>query len=244
MAAFNMAECRQNLPILLEWLLSQIEIDAEETDIEEAEKPEKWLWLGLRAGTSLRLYNRSAEFEDWNIENEVSNFLNVNAAFQASLHVLPWLDVQAEVNFTTDSAPYTEKVTITKFPFNSQSLMFPLLARFNFRSNDFSVGALAGAYFFMPLGQMTNNQMGGAFAYKMDLPIGYMLGFNIGMKAGPGYLFLDARWAADLGTLKRASEGNGSESYFRSGAELYKRSMVMLNLGYEIGFFNKKPKEQ
>jgi hypothetical protein len=234
MTAFDRVDCEANLPILLNWLLSWIDREGErENAVAAPPEPEKWLWLGLRGGSSLRFYTRPDRLPF--IENDVSSFLNLNAAAQVSLHLFPWLDLQAEVNFTTDYAPYIlDDETKTKTePFTSQSLMFPLLARFNLRKGNFMAGLLGGPYFFVPLGQMENDYYGGSFDYKMDLPIGYTAGFNIGMKVGPGYLFLDTRWAADLGALKRASDE----------ANLYQRSMVTLNIGYEMGFFTKKPKE-
>ncbi|GHV93371.1 hypothetical protein AGMMS50268_38740 [Spirochaetia bacterium] len=210
-------------------------VDAEQT-VEAAPpppEPEKWLWVGARGGMSFRFYNRTEAIPFY--EEGILYFLNLNGAFQASVHLLPWLDVQAELDFTSDDAPFTVTggTEDKTDPFISQSLTFPLLARFNLRKGYLMAGALLGPYVFVPLGQMKNKTMGGSFDYKMDVPLGYIAGINIGMKLGPGYLFLDTRWAADFGTLQRASDG----------ANLYQRSGVTLSIGYEMGFFDKKPKK-
>jgi hypothetical protein len=192
------------------------------------EGEEKWLWVGARGGMSFRFYDRP----DGNlfVEEGVIYFLNVNAALQVSGHLFPWLDVQAEAIYTTDNAPFTLYAAggTKTFPFYSQSFMFPLLLRLGMRNDSLAAGILGGAYFFLPLGQMRNDAMGGSFDYESELPVGYTVGFNIGMRLGPGYLFFDTRWAADLGAL-----------YSASGDDLYKRSMVTLNIGYEFGFINK-----
>ncbi|GHV70802.1 hypothetical protein AGMMS49928_19990 [Spirochaetia bacterium] len=246
MACQELEDGREYITLMVKWILSRIVQD--ETPPEKDSKPppkltdtigavepvepdpEKWLWLGLRVGSSLRFYDRPDRLSFK--ENSISSyFLNLNTALQASVHLLPWLAVQAEVDFTTDNAPFTpDTASATKTnPFYSRSLMFPLLVRLNIHKGSMIAGLLAGPYFFLPLGRMRNDALGGSFDYKMDLPIGYTAGFNIGVKLGLGYLFLDIRWAEDLGTLQRVSDGVG----------LYKRSGVTFSIGFEMSFFDK-----
>jgi hypothetical protein len=227
--------CEQSLPSLLGWILTWIKPEdaaaqAAAAAPPAAPEPEHWLRLGLRAGSSLRLYSRetAAPF----IDSQVMHFYNLNAAFHAAVHLLPWFDVQAEVNWTTDYAPYSADKGgyFETEAFNSMSLMLPLLARFSARKGLFSASLLAGIYGIVPLGKMSNTALGGDFDYRASLPLGYTAGVNMGVKLGPGRVFLDIRWAADLGPMVRSD-----------GEEIYRRSMVTFNIGYEWGMITKKP---
>ncbi|GHV95553.1 hypothetical protein AGMMS50293_18730 [Spirochaetia bacterium] len=243
MIAADRAACELSLPSLLGWILSWVGKEspaAAETPPEPASEPatEKWLYLGLRAGSSLRFYDRQTA--DPFLESQVMHFFNINVALQVSVHLLSFLDIQTEVNFTTDYAPFivasaqTPNIVVDTADFDSCSLMVPLLFRFNLRKENLMASFLGGIYYIVPLGQMKNDYLGGSFDYKSGLPLGYTAGFNIGMKLGPGFIFLDTRWAADIGAMQSTS-----------GEDLYQRSMVTFNIGYEIGLFTrhkKKPK--
>jgi hypothetical protein len=239
LSARDQSECETNLPPLLTWLFSWIKKNdgsAAQAAQSPASEPEKWLYLGLRAGSSLRFFAR----EDASpfLEDQRMHFFNFNAALQASVHLLSFLDVQTEIILTNEYAPFTYKdknSAVDTTPFTALSMMIPVLARFNMRKGPLVAGVVGGLYFALPLGQMNNDapdpDYGGSYDFKLDLPVGYMAGVNVGMKLGPGWLFLDVRWAADLGETQ--SDG---------GAPLYRRSMVMINIGYEMGFFTKKNK--
>jgi hypothetical protein len=197
--------------------------------------PQHWLYLGLRAGTSLRVYKRSTA-EPF-IEKDVHHYYNINAALQLTWQMVSFMGIQAEGIFSNDYAPYEiyetnaahSVLTLRSEPFTAYSLMFPLTLKCTLRKEPLLAAALGGVYLAVPLGNMQNGVYGGSFPYSFTVPVGYTVGINLGMKAGPGYLFLDLRWAQDLGeTIKTES----MES-------LYRRSMVILALGYEIGLFRR-----
>jgi hypothetical protein len=248
MTARDGAECQQNLPPLLLWIFSwlkepeapelqpQPQIVTEETPAPAEtpdSEPEKWLYLGLRGGSSLRFYNR--EEADPFLESQALHFYNVNAAFSVAIHLFRYLDLQVEANYSTDEAPFTYTIEdsddLNTAPFISQYMTFPLLVKSTYREGSFMAGAFGGLYYLLPLGQMKNDFLDGEFDYKADIPLGYTLGINFGIKAGPGNIFIDLRWAADIGKLVK-----------ENGDPLYQRSMVSLNIGYEFGLISKKKK--
>ncbi|MDR2435394.1 MAG: PorT family protein [Treponema sp.] len=245
-------EFEMYLPSLLEWLFSWLEQPREmagewyeysdplaQSESGSSLPEEKWLYLGLRVGPSVRLYSRDTA-EPF-AENNIYSFLNITAGVQATFQFLPFLAVQAEFLFTNDYAPYsavnpvintntnTGTMRAGPDPFSSYSLMFPLALRYTYRQGRLFAGALAGIYFSLPLGDMENKTFGGNFGYSMNPPLGYTVGINVGTKLGPGSLFLDLRWAADIGETQK-----------NSGEDIYKRSMVTIAIGYELGFFTKK----
>ncbi|GHU14297.1 hypothetical protein FACS1894161_4900 [Spirochaetia bacterium] len=233
LAAGDRQQCETVLPSLLEWMLSWTAKPGKET-LAAAVPEENWLYLGLRLGPSLRIYSRPEEAPI--LEKEVTHYFNISAAFQAAFEFLPFLGVQAELVFTTDYAPFSAYNNVSQEfktdPMSSASLMFPLLLKYTFRKNSLFASALGGLYFTLPLGEMENDIFGGNFEYSVDPPVGYTLGIDLGMKMGPGFLFLDLRWAADLGTTVIKD----------TGQTLYKRSMVSLCVGYQLGFFAKNRK--
>ncbi|MDR2551592.1 MAG: hypothetical protein LBD31_00275 [Treponema sp.] len=250
LTARDRSECGQYLPSLLEWLFSWIprpapadgaeEAGAENSGDTEVQAPprllpaaeEKRLYLGLRAGTSLRFYSRDRA--DPFIQDKVHDYYNISAAFQAAWQFSSFFALQGEAIWTTDYASFSYSTsgvgsfTVNTDPIRSSSIMFPLLLKGVFRRDSSFVSIFGGAFFILPLGEMSSTRMG-KFAYTLTLPLGYTLGAGMGVKAGPGFIFFDLRWAADLGgTVTRAGE------------LVYKRSMVSLSAGYELGFFSRR----
>lgn len=256
LVAGNGEECAEYLPGLLQWLFAWLDktAAADEEPVAGAEEPveeeggevkeeenaplllsaEKWLYLGVRAGSSLRFYTRPQINHFY--ERGTFDYYNISAALQVSVQIIRLLAVQAELIWTTDYASFNTisqlpPLSVSAAPFKSQSLMLPVSAKFTYRKDSLMTALFAGAYFILPLGQMENTAMGGNFAYGLTMPLGYTAGLNIGMKAGPGHLFLDIRWAADLADTMKPD-----------GTIIYKRSMISLSVGYEFGLINKKKK--
>jgi hypothetical protein len=243
LVALDKDQFQGTLPSMLEWLFSWIgdPAQAAESGGPAAGSPgagtrvdDKWLYLGLRAGPAFGFYAR-AEGTPFT-EQAVTNFGNLNAAFQASVQLLSFLSVQTEVVFATDFAPFRwldktdpTQISLRGNALSSYSLMIPLLLKYTYRQPRYYGAAFAGLYAAMPLGEMETKS--GNFKYSLDTPAGYVLGIGTGMRAGPGFLFLDIRWSADLG-----------QTCDNKGDPLYKRSMVSIGIGYELGLINKKPK--
>jgi hypothetical protein len=207
----------------------------------EPEFSTQWLYLGLRAGPSLRFYTPTGDIPYTGGDTFAPS---MDAAFQANFQFLSFLSLQGEVVFTWDSASRWAYNLVTTegnekeidrytWNYNSLSLQFPLTARLNFYPGRFRVSPFLGTYFLLPLGDLTvkSSQGGGeeSGAYGYSLPLGLLGGLNGALKVGPGWIFADLRYAADLGELE--PEG---------GERQYRRSMVSFTMGYELGFFTRK----
>jgi hypothetical protein len=238
-------ECERFLPPSLEWLLSHLPeppwkpaaapVPATEASRLRLPVPEYYrLNLGIKIGSAFRFYSRPPDTVF--LEDDVAYFFNIAAGIQCAWYFLPFLGVQMEAEFTSDHAPFktvnknkTDSLSAYNTPFTAYSLSFPLLLKYSFRRNTFTISALAGGYLFVPLGDMRNEAIvpgsGGLFSYGMEPPLGYIAGIDLGTKVGPGNLFLDLRWAQDLGMLRATS-----------GETAYTRSMFSIAIGYELGF--------
>ena len=199
-----------------------------------------WLYAGLRAGSSMRIYTRAtaAPF----LESETNHWENVNFAIYASYNFWFFLDIQAEVMISNEFAPFQSFIfdhnqgmaTLRGAPFTGWSMMVPVMLKASFRREPVFASVLGGVYLNIPLGDMQNEAMGGSFPYVFEFPLGYTVGVSVGTKAGPGRIMLDFRWAQDLSPAIKAS----------SGEPLFTRSMMIFAISYEFPFFRKKTPEE
>jgi TolB-like protein len=187
-----------------------------------------WLFVGARGGASMRLYTLSAD-----VKGDVEpNSIAIEAGAQVGLQITNFLAFQVEALFTTDKLSYSGE-GFKEASFQYSSLMFPALLKLTFRPATFLVAAFGGVYITMPLGDMQfESDVDESAAYTPSVPLGYLGGVNIGIKLGPGVLFLDARYAAELGGTS-INDGKGDLNVFSRG-------MISLSLGYELGLINKK----
>jgi hypothetical protein len=206
-----------------------------ETEISDYHK--HWLYLGARVGPSLRIYTPS---DDTPYTGGDAYGFALDTAFQASVQIFPFLSVQGEVIFTWDRASHWdyartssgERERYTR-DYTSFSLMFPLMAKLNFYPGKFRISPFLGLYFLAPLGniQITNslNNEKQSSSYLVSPPVGLLGGLSGAMKLGPGMIFADLRYTADLGEPDPGGDIN-----------TYLRSMGSLTFGYEWAFFAKK----
>ena len=202
--------------------------------------PQYWLYAGLRAGSSLRIYSRATA--DPFLEPDASNWENVNFSIYASFNFWAFLDLQTEVILSNDFAPFRAtmidqnkgQVSIRGTPFIGWSLMVPVMLKASWRGGPVFASALGGVYLNLPLGDMQNDQLGGSFPYAYNVPLGFTVGASVGTKVGPGRIMLDFRWAQDLGPAVKTANGD----------PLFTRSMVLFGISYELPFFRKKTPEE
>jgi hypothetical protein len=195
---------------------------------------DQWLRLGLRAGPSLRIYTPS---RDTRYTGGDTHAAALDLAFQANLRVLPFLSVQAEAVFTWDNASLwayqSGTVRYTK-DYTAFSLQLPLLLRFDLYPGKFKLSPFAGLYFVTPLGRLkTSNSLNNethSLSYRISPPLGFVGGLGGALKMGPGAIIADLRYAADFGNIK-ADDGSTEE---------FRRSMISLTIGYELGFLARK----
>jgi hypothetical protein len=196
---------------------------------------DRWLYLGLRIGPSVRIYTPE---EDIPYTGGDTAAFSMDMALQASLLALPYLSIQAEVVWSWDDlslreytpGPNPGTYVNSSREFTSFSFRFPLLLRLNFYPGMFRVSPFFGFYCIAPLGKLTvdDDQGRRKESWKTSPPVGLTGGISVGRKTGPGILFADLRWDIDLGELELG------------GDRVYRRSMISLSLGYEFGFFSKK----
>jgi hypothetical protein len=195
---------------------------------------DRWLRLGLRAGPSLRFYTPS---RDTRYTGGDTRAAALDLAFQASLRVLSFLSVQAEAVFTWDNASlwaYEPGVVRYTKDYTAFSLQFPVLVKFDFYPGKFNLSPFLGLYYLAPLGRLeVSNSLDNetsSLSYRASPPLGFLGGLSGSMKLGPGAVIADLRYGADFGGIK-AKDGSTEE---------FRRSMISLTLGYELGFFTRK----
>jgi hypothetical protein len=274
LVAEDMEEALGYMPALVSWVFSRIpeervtvverSTEAERTaEVEQSTEAEigtdpdgqedgdlndplnRRLYLGLRAGGSLRFYTLPKLVKNYS-SNSTQGF-TYEIGFKAEFRFLSFMSVQLEAIFTRDSAPFRapifqmldDEIRYIYYTdtYNSLSMMFPLTVKFPLQFKPFIISPFGGVYLALPLGQMTiessdlgPNAMGGSFEYGLTTALGFTLGADFGIRMGPGILFLDLRYSGDLGTTVIQVD---------SGRE-YKRGMLSFSIGYELAWINKK----
>jgi TolB-like protein len=187
----------------------------------------KWLYFGTRGGASLRFYTLSGD-----IKGDVEpNSITYEAGVHLGLQITRFLAVQVEALYTADKVSYSGEGYEASF--ESQSLVFPALVKLTFRPGNFLFAVFGGGYYSLPLDKLkASSDVDEAASFDMSIPIGVVGGLNLGLKMGPGALFLDARYGMEL--------GNTSIKDDKGNLAIYSRTMASVTLGYEIGIITRK----
>jgi hypothetical protein len=226
----------QSVPGLVEWLFSHISIVPVESE-PPAEKgwEEKLITAGVRSGVSQRWYTESEKIAPG------AHALNFEGGLFVSVFLNSLLSFQAEMDFTFDNlvyrgiddtggaGEYTPVYANEKF--TAYSLMFPLLAKVNFRPGNFRLAPFAGIYAFLPLGKAPYRKNPGeedSFSWSAAAPLGYTVGLEAATKFGPGLIIGDIRYAGDFGTITIHNDEDIA----------YRRGGVSFTLGYAFGFID------
>ena len=203
--AFNRNDFGVNLPGIVVNLFRWVSVDRPSRTVIDP----KWVYIGMRGGGNLRINSPPSSWE-----SDERYMYNYYEGFNAGMHIyfelLPFMGIQLEGIITQDYQP-----------FDALSLQAPALLRCSFRAGGLAISPLGGIYFNFPLDDNVT--------YEPANLMGYTVGFSFGSKAGAGILYLDLRWASDLGDTIEFATGEG-----------YRRNMVSISIGYEIGLFNKK----
>ncbi|MDR1353053.1 MAG: outer membrane beta-barrel protein [Treponema sp.] len=197
----------------------------------------RWLFLGVRAGPSLRIYTPS---DDTAFTGGDTYSASLEAGIQASLQIVSFFSIQAEAVFTWDNASKWQYSYINSDldrytrTFTGFSLQFPLMAKLNFYPGKFRVSPFFGGYFILPLGKIKTDSPQddeeSSFSYSFSPPLGLLGGISVGFPLGPGMIFADIRYSADLAEPELKDSG---------GIDTYRRHGAALSFGYEFGFFKK-----
>ena len=183
------------------------------------------LALGLRAGVSPHFFTLSDEISG-SADNPSASF---EPAFHAAFFLTRRFALQTELALSRDKLAYSgdDGSIAYNASFESFSLQIPLLARFTFNPGIFSISGFAGICFNIPLGKMKHSSsLYDESSYRFSPPPGYTAGTSLGVRAGPGFLFLDIRFN---GSFAKTSI---HDSY--GTMALYARNALSFSLGYEF----------
>jgi hypothetical protein len=118
-----------------------------------------------------------------------------------------------------------------------RSLLIPIVAKATIRPEaaPVSIEPFAGIYFSMGGKKIDMEEKEDYYTYKpiklnfSPAVMGFIGGLDFGVKAGPGWVFLDTRIAADFGSYYEGKKR-------KSANEAFHRSKMMFGVGYKIGF--------
>ncbi|MDR1587432.1 MAG: PorT family protein [Treponema sp.] len=233
----NIDEGLESLPGLVEWLFSHIVTVVAEKEPEKVWK-DSLITLGVRSGISGRWYTAPDESASG------ADALVYEGGFSVSALLHPLFSIQGEMNFTFDNLVYrgvsdTEEgrgynPVLANEKYTSYSLMFPIIAKVNFRLGNFRLAPFAGIYAFVPLGEasyrINPQEESDSFSQSVSAPFGYTLGLEAARPCGPGMVLADIRYAGDFGAV----------TIHDSTDITYGRRILSVTLGYAFGFITLK----
>jgi len=175
----------------------------------------KWLFAGAGVFWSPRLYTS---------ESTSMHIGSFGGGIFAEYHFLDFLSVGLGFDLASDSisvAPNDDG------NYSNVLLEIPILVQFVFKPEDyFILQPYTGFHFNIPFSKAT-----------VPPAISWLLGFQYGVKAGPGVFYIDPRLSLDLG-----ESGIDPDSAFKDIS--FQRFIIHLGVGYKHGFFTKREDRQ
>jgi hypothetical protein len=170
-----------------------------------------WLYFGLAVFWTPRVYIGSDS------GNNSTYYGYVRGAFSTELQLLKFMSFETGAELaadwvTTDSRPDGYQNTLIEIPFMLKFVIKP--------GAYFMLEPYAGAQYNLPIYDYTKPPM-----------FSWLAGIQYGVKAGPGALFVDARFAMDIGE-SAVEDIPGKYMTFQ-------RYIIHLGLGYKFGFFRR-----
>lgn len=109
------------------------------------------------------------------------------------------------------------------------SMEIPAIVKFSVITNPVELAIFAGAYASFPMSQVTvENPYGAASVNPSGYALGALAGFEVGVPAGPGRVFVDARYMKDFDSLY--VEDDFGEGIIKQG--VLDRATANVSLGY------------
>jgi hypothetical protein len=171
----------------------------------------KWLYFGAAAFWTPRVY--AAE------TSTSTQFVNFGGGVYAEFQFLDFLSFEAGLEFTSDLiSVYANTVDVYH-----RGLLFevPLILKAALKpGGSFMLEPYGGVQFNVPL-------------EKAIVPplLSWLAGFQYGIKAGPGVVFVDPRFTMDIGKSKMGPDIDGLS---------FQRYVLHLGIGYKFGVWNRK----
>jgi hypothetical protein len=201
----------------------------------------KWLYMGLDAGLSFRLYNSTQESDahiftagttfnaGLRMEVQFAHFMVKTTYFSFSFET--GVDITQEKLNWRDYSPTGDHIIpldITGEGSSGLNLSFPGLLKFNYKPGIFATSLYGGAYVILPLDDS-----------KYVPPMGISAGLNAGVKLGPGILYIDFQYGHDLGAKEFHYSADVGITKGLERNIVYKRQMFTLAVGYKFGFLDR-----
>jgi hypothetical protein len=252
----NLDDALELMPLLVQTLLDNIPIIVPP---EEDFWRDRWLHLALRGGVAPRLYYS----EDSPGHTPISICITVVTGLSVGVPVWKYLTIQAEINFTMDNVSAKDYLLVQRNPgdpgyaefgpigwstqtigFTTFNLSFPLIFKTHILHGTLMVSPFIGAALTATINPVMNNYKkesdGDVLAeeklnYSMEIPVGLIAGVYLGMKLGPGALFMDMRFNTDIGRITVEPPSNPQDV-----GVSFRRFGITFALGYEFGFLPKK----
>jgi len=209
-------DAMQEFSVLVTTLLYTIPVDAvSEKAVKNDDWRNDWLYLGLAATWTPRIYKGSTDSGSFYGGDP-------HFAFSVECHFLDFMSLETGFELAADSllsgnARYSN--TMIEIPFMLKFVVKP--------GSYFILAPYAGAYFNIPVFDTT---------YTTHPPMfSWLVGFQSGVKAGPGVLFFDARFAMDIGKSTAKAPPNAV-------VPGYQRYIGHIGLGYKFGIFQRNIK--
>jgi len=171
----------------------------------------KWLFAGASAFWTPRVYTT---------ESASIHIGSFGGGVFAEYHFLDFLSVGIGLELASDLINVTPK---DDGNYSNVLLEIPVFVKFVFKPGDyFLLEPYTGFHFNIPFGKAT-----------LPPVISWLIGFQYGVRAGSGVLFIDPRFSID--TEKSGMDPN---SAFKDIS--FQRYIIHLGIGYKLGFFPKR----
>jgi len=172
---------------------------------------DKILFAGVGAFWTPRVYTS---------ESSSAHLVNFGAGVFAEYHFLNFLSVEAGFEIANDMFKVTSSGSEN---YTNILLEIPVLVKYVFKPGDiFVLEPYVGAHFNIPFGKATVPPIISALA-----------GFQYGVKAGPGVVFVDPRFSMDIGESAISQESDFKDISFQ-------RYIIHIGVGYKIGFLTRR----
>jgi hypothetical protein len=192
-------------------------------------------YAGLRGGVSLigRSFQEAPQYSAGR-----SAGISLGGGLVMEFRLLRYLSLQVEGDFLyeTFNAPRVsaagDNLRHSTDVFSSLSFVFPLFVKVPLKFGNFVLSPYAGGYYLLsPWGVKRTSgaaegEEGSVFSSRIDPPVGFAAGIDLGFIAGPGEFFADLRYGSNLGTTVTGDQEGPRYIWDRAN----------LCLGYKFGF--------
>jgi hypothetical protein len=171
----------------------------------------KWLFAGAGTFWTPRIYTS---------ESVSTHLASFGGGIFAEYHFLNFMSVETGFEIATDMIKVVAKA---KESYNNALLEIPVLVKGVIKPGDyFILEPYAGVQFNIPFDKTT-----------APPALAWLAGFQYGVKAGPGVLFIDPRFSMDMGESVMDADPSVKDLAFQ-------RYIIHVGVGYKLGFFTKR----